>query len=84
MGNRRIAPVVAVLCAAALGAAPAGAFAHGSSARHGARYPNEPTAVGTGGAVASMDVGASRAGITCSAVAATRSTPPSQPRARSG
>ena len=34
-----------------------------SGARLGARYPDEPLAVGTGGAVASMDVGASRAGI---------------------
>ena len=34
-----------------------------SAARHGARYPDEPVAVGTGGAVASMDVDASQAGI---------------------
>ena len=34
-----------------------------SAARPSARYPEEPVAVGTGGAVASMDVGASRAGI---------------------
>ena len=59
MGHRRIATVVTVLCAAAFAAAPAGA----SAARHGARYPDEPLAVGTGGGVASMDVGASRAGI---------------------
>ena len=64
MGHRRIATVVTVLCAAAaFAAAPAGASAGASAARHGARYPYEPLAVGTGGAVASMDVGASRAGI---------------------
>jgi len=63
MGHRRIATVVTVLCAAAFAAAPAGASAGASAARHGARYPDEPLAVGTGGAVASMDVGASRAGI---------------------
>jgi gamma-glutamyltranspeptidase/glutathione hydrolase len=34
-----------------------------SAAQHDARYPDEPVVVGTGGAVASMDVGASRAGI---------------------
>jgi gamma-glutamyltranspeptidase / glutathione hydrolase len=59
MGHRRIATVVAVLCAAVFIAAPAGA----SAGRHRAQYPNEPLAVGSGGAVASMDVGASRAGI---------------------
>ena len=42
---------------------PADALAGASAARHGTRYPNEPLAVGSGGAVASMDVGASRAGI---------------------
>ena len=71
MGNRRIATVVAVLCAAAFVAAPAGASAGASAARHKApsagrhttQYPNEPLAVGSGGGVASMDVGASRAGI---------------------
>ena len=63
MGHRRIATVVTVLCAAAFAAAPAGASAGASAARHGARYPDEPLAIGTGGAVASMDVGASRAGI---------------------
>jgi gamma-glutamyltranspeptidase/glutathione hydrolase len=40
-------------------AAPAAA----STARQGSGYPDEPVAVGTGGAVASMDVGASGAGI---------------------
>jgi gamma-glutamyltranspeptidase/glutathione hydrolase len=50
---------VALLCAAGSVAVPAGA----TGARHRVRYPNEPLAVGTGGAVASMDVGASRAGI---------------------
>ncbi len=59
MSHRRIATVVAVLCAAGSVVIPAGA----SASRHRARYPNEPLAVGTGGAVASMDVGASRAGI---------------------
>ena len=79
MSNRRIATVVAVLCAAVFVAAPTGASAGASAARHKApavgrhktpsagrrttQYPNEPTAVGSGGAVASMDVGASRAGI---------------------
>ncbi len=59
MRHRGIATFVSVLCAAACVVVPAGA----SAARQGARYPNEPLAVGTGGAVASMDVGASRAGI---------------------
>jgi gamma-glutamyltranspeptidase/glutathione hydrolase len=59
MGRRGIATLVSVLCAAACAAVPAGA----SALRHNARYPDEPVAVGTGGAVASMDVGASRAGI---------------------
>ena len=63
MGHRQIATVVTVLCAAALVAAPAGASGRASGARRTARYPDEPLAVGTGGAVASMDVGASRAGI---------------------
>ena len=59
MRRQGIATLVSVLCAAASAAAPAGA----SAARHKVRYPDEPVAVGTGGAVASMDVGASRAGI---------------------
>jgi gamma-glutamyltranspeptidase/glutathione hydrolase len=63
MGHRRIATVVAVVCAAAFAAVPAGASAGASAARHNSRYPDEPLAVGSGGAVASMDVGASRAGI---------------------
>ena len=63
MGYRRIATVVPVLCAAAFAVMPAGASAGASAARHNPRYPNEPLAIGTGGAVASMDVGASRAGI---------------------
>src|SRR5579862_4923770 len=58
MRHRRIATVLAVLCAACCVAVPGA-----SAARHKARYPNEPLAVGSGGAVASMDVGASRAGI---------------------
>src|SRR5947209_18124435 len=40
-------------------AAPAGVPA----AHHNVRYPDEPVAVGTGGAVAAMDVGATKAGI---------------------
>ena len=63
MGHRRIATVVAVLCAGVFIAAPAGASAGASSGRHRAQYPNEPLAVGSGGAVESMDVGASRAGM---------------------
>ncbi len=63
MSHRRIATVVAVLCAAGSVAVPASASVRATGARHRARYPNEPVAVGTGGAVASMDVGASRAGI---------------------
>jgi gamma-glutamyltranspeptidase/glutathione hydrolase len=71
MGHRRIATVVSVFCAAVFVALPAGAWAGAPSARHKApsagrhtaQYPNEPLAVGSGGAVASMDVGASRAGI---------------------
>ncbi len=63
MGHRRIATVVTALCAAVFAAVPAGASAGASAARHHPRYPDEPLAVGTGGAVASMDVGASRAGI---------------------
>jgi gamma-glutamyltranspeptidase/glutathione hydrolase len=50
---------VSVLCAAACAAVPAGA----SAAQHNAGDSAKPVAVGTGGAVASMDVGASRAGI---------------------
>ena len=63
MGHRRIATVVTALCAAAFVALPAGASAGASAAHHNTRYPDEPLAVGTGGAVASMDVGASGAGI---------------------
>jgi len=63
VSRRRVAAVVAVLCAAGSIAVPAGASAGATGARHRVRYPDEPVAVGTGGAVASMDVGASRAGI---------------------
>ncbi len=63
MSRGRIATVVAVLCAAEAAAMPAGALSGAAAARHRTRYPNEPLAVGSGGAVASMDVGASRAGI---------------------
>src|SRR5947207_600879 len=59
MRHRAIAILVSVLCPAMWAAAPAGA----SAAQHNARYPDQPVAVGTGGAVASMDVDASRAGV---------------------
>jgi gamma-glutamyltranspeptidase/glutathione hydrolase len=59
MRPRGIATLVSVLCAAACAALPPGA----SAAQHKARYPDQPVAVGTGGVVASMDVGASRAGV---------------------
>ena len=63
MSPRRIATVIAVLCAAGSVAMPADASAGATGARHRAGYPDEPVAAGTGGAVASMDVGASRAGV---------------------
>ena len=63
MSYRRIASVVAALCAASFVTVPVGASAAPNGAGRGAAYPDEPVAVGTGGAVASMDVGASRAGI---------------------
>jgi gamma-glutamyltranspeptidase / glutathione hydrolase len=63
IGHRRIATVVTVACAAAFAAVPVGSSATASAARRRPRYPDEPLAVGTVGAVASMDVGASRAGI---------------------
>ena len=59
MVRRGIATLVAVLCAAACVVVPAGA----SAAQLNVSYLGEPVAVGTGGAVASMDVGASGAGI---------------------
>ena len=59
MRRRGIATVVSVACAAACSVLPAGAA---SAARHDARPPDQPVAVGNGGAVASMDVGASAAG----------------------
>ncbi|HEY2654545.1 MAG TPA: gamma-glutamyltransferase, partial [Solirubrobacteraceae bacterium] len=59
MRRFRIGTLLAVLVAAC-GAVQSG-VALGAS-RHD-RYPNEPVATGTGGAVASMDVNASRAGI---------------------
>ncbi len=63
-----MATVVAVLCAAGCVAVPAGASTGAASAgvsgaRSHARFPSKALAVGSGGAVASMDVGASRAGI---------------------
>lgn len=63
VSHRRIATVVAVLCVAGFTAVPVRASTGAAGARDQTRYPNEPVAVGTGGAVASMDVGASRAGI---------------------
>ena len=63
MGHRRIVTVAAVLCTAAFVASPAGASAAASAARHDTGDRAQSLAVGTGGAVASMDVGASRAGI---------------------
>jgi gamma-glutamyltranspeptidase / glutathione hydrolase len=51
--------VVSVACAAVCVAVPAAAW----GSRHRADYPNTPVAVGTGGAVASMDRDASGAGI---------------------
>ncbi|HEX4671154.1 MAG TPA: gamma-glutamyltransferase family protein [Solirubrobacteraceae bacterium] len=59
MRRRVFATVVSVACAASWVVLPSGA----SGAGHGAGYPNTPVAVGTGGAVASMDVDASAAGI---------------------
>ncbi len=70
MGRRGLATLVTMLCAAVCAAAPAAASAHrhgggaggtGGAGRAGGAVT--PTAVGNGGAVASMDVGASRAGI---------------------
>jgi gamma-glutamyltranspeptidase/glutathione hydrolase len=69
VSDRRIATIVALVCAVGSVAVPASASARGArghsghGATHGTRYPDEPLAIGTGGAVASMDVGASRAGI---------------------
>ena len=59
MGRRSVASLAAVVCAAVGATLPAAASA---AARH-ARYPDTPVATGAGGAVASMDVGASAAGI---------------------
>jgi gamma-glutamyltranspeptidase / glutathione hydrolase len=61
VSRRGIATLVSALSVAACAAAPvsAGAF----PAQRNARNPDEPIAVGSGGAVASMDLGASRAGI---------------------
>ncbi len=59
MGRRSVASLAAVVCAAVGATLPAAA----SAARGHARYPDTPVAAGAGGAVASMDVGASAAGI---------------------
>jgi gamma-glutamyltranspeptidase/glutathione hydrolase len=70
MGRRGLATLVTMLCAAVCAAAPAAASAHRPGGRAGgagsagsAGGAVTPTAVGNGGAVASMDVGASKAGI---------------------
>ena len=62
MGRRGIATLVSALCAGVCIAAPAAASA---AHRRGsdANPPATPVAVGSGGAVASMDQGASQAGI---------------------
>jgi gamma-glutamyltranspeptidase/glutathione hydrolase len=59
MGRSGIATLVVAGCAAVCAALPAAASA---ATRH-EQSTTQPVAVGTGGAVASMDVGASRAGI---------------------
>ena len=59
MGRRSVASLAAVVCAAVGATLPAAA----SAARGHDRYPDTPVATGAGGAVASMDVGASAAGI---------------------
>jgi len=59
MGRRGFAVLMSMLCVAVSAALPAGALA---AHRHGGAAVT-PVAVGTGGAVASMDVGASQAGI---------------------
>jgi gamma-glutamyltranspeptidase/glutathione hydrolase len=61
MGRRKMTTLVSMLCAAACAAAPAAASA--AHHRGGAEGASGAVSVGTGGAVASMDVGASRAGI---------------------
>ena len=65
MGRRGMTTLVSMLCAAVCAAAPAAASAahHRDGGARGARGAVTPLAVGSGGAVASMDVGASRAGI---------------------
>ena len=57
--GRGVTTLISVLGIAACAALPAGA----SAAQRDLGSPSEPVAAGTGGAVASMDVGASRAGI---------------------
>ena len=59
MGRRSVASLAALVCAAVGVTLPSAA----SAARSHARYPDTPVATGAGGAVASMDVGASAAGI---------------------
>src|ERR1700733_12177746 len=68
MSRRGMATLVSILCAAACAAAPAAASAahHRLGRPHGAGGAGgavTPVAAGSGGAVASMDVGASKAGI---------------------
>jgi gamma-glutamyltranspeptidase/glutathione hydrolase len=59
MVRRSVASLAVVACAAVGATLPSAA----SAARRHAGYPNTPVAAGAGGAVASMDVGASAAGI---------------------
>jgi gamma-glutamyltranspeptidase / glutathione hydrolase len=59
MGRRALAGLAVALCAAFCATLPAAA----SAATRSDRVPDTPVAVGTGGAVASMDVDASHAGI---------------------
>jgi gamma-glutamyltranspeptidase / glutathione hydrolase len=61
--RRLLAVSVTSALAAALAALPLAASAAPSQARPGATATQEPTAIGTGGAVASMDLNASQAGI---------------------
>ena len=62
MGRRGIATLVSIACAAACAATPAlASAAHGRHGGSGGAVT--PVATGSGGAVASMDVGASQAGI---------------------
>jgi gamma-glutamyltranspeptidase/glutathione hydrolase len=67
MGRRGLATLVTMLCVALCAAAPAAASAHrhggGAGGAGGAVRAGGAVSIGNGGAVASMDVGASKAGI---------------------